>query len=76
VARGAAYLAATQDSRGLWTEPWFTAPGFPRVFYLKYHGYSAYFPVWALARCARLTDTPGLSPAQSDSAVAKQQAWV
>lgn len=54
VTRGAAYLAATQDSDGLWTEPWYTAPGFPRVFYLKYHGYSAYFPVWALARYAQL----------------------
>ncbi|RMF83902.1 MAG: hypothetical protein D6739_06660, partial [Nitrospirae bacterium] len=31
----------------------FTAPGFPRVFYLKYHGYSRYFPLWALARYAR-----------------------
>lgn len=59
VARGAAYLAATQDGQGLWTEPWYTAPGFPRVFYLKYHGYSAYFPVWALARYARLA---GLRP--------------
>lgn len=57
-ARGAAYLAATQDSQGLWTEPWYTAPGFPRVFYLKYHGYSAYFPVWALARHARLIGLP------------------
>lgn len=55
VARGAAYLASTQDNAGLWTEPWYTAPGFPRVFYLKYHGYSAYFPVWALARYVRLT---------------------
>lgn len=62
VARGAAYLAATQDSHGLWTEPWYTAPGFPRVFYLKYHGYSAYFPVWALARYARLA---GLQPHQA-----------
>ena len=58
VARGAAYLAATQDNDGLWSEPWYTAPGFPRVFYLKYHGYSAYFPVWALARYARLTGIP------------------
>ena len=55
VAHGAAYLASTQDNAGLWTEPWYTAPGFPRVFYLKYHGYSAYFPVWALARYVRLT---------------------
>jgi squalene-hopene/tetraprenyl-beta-curcumene cyclase len=76
LARGAAYLAATQDNHGLWTEPWFTAPGFPRVFYLKYHGYSAYFPVWALARYARLTGARGFSPAQSDPAVAEEQAWV
>jgi squalene-hopene/tetraprenyl-beta-curcumene cyclase len=39
----------TQDQRGLWSYPSFTAPGFPRVFYLKYHGYCAYFPLWALA---------------------------
>jgi squalene-hopene/tetraprenyl-beta-curcumene cyclase len=24
------------------------------VFYLKYHGYPAFFPIWALARYARL----------------------
>jgi squalene-hopene/tetraprenyl-beta-curcumene cyclase len=34
----------------LWYDPWFNAPGFPRVFYLKYHGYTSYFPLWALAR--------------------------
>ena len=22
----------------------------PRVFFLKYHGYSSFFPTWALAR--------------------------
>ena len=35
--------------------PSFTAPGFPRVFYLRYHGYSAYFPLWALAAYRTLT---------------------
>jgi squalene-hopene/tetraprenyl-beta-curcumene cyclase len=50
VARGAAYLIATQRSHGLWDEEWYTAVGFPRVFYLRYHGYRAYFPLWALAR--------------------------
>ncbi len=50
VRRGIRYLLRTQDEDGLWHHPWFTAPGFPRVFYLKYHGYCAYFPVWALAR--------------------------
>ena len=53
VRRGIAWLVEHQEQDGLWHEPWFTAPGFPRVFYLKYHGYSAYFPIWALARYAR-----------------------
>jgi len=37
-----------------WNEKWHTAVGFPRVFYLRYHGYSAYFPLWALARYRNL----------------------
>jgi hypothetical protein len=28
----------------------FTATGFPRVFFLRYHGYAKYFPLWAMAR--------------------------
>jgi squalene-hopene/tetraprenyl-beta-curcumene cyclase len=54
VARGIDYLAATQKADGSWDEPWYTAVGFPRVFYLRYHGYRAYFPLWALARYRRL----------------------
>ena len=50
VARGVGFLIATQRPHGLWDEEWFTAVGFPRVFYLRYHGYRAYFPLWALAR--------------------------
>lgn len=46
---GIDHLLRTQQSDGLWSDPSFTAPGFPRVFYLKYHGYSGYFPLWALA---------------------------
>ena len=55
VARGIAYLIATQDRDGYWDEPWYTAVGFPRVFYLRYHGYRAFFPLWALARYRRLS---------------------
>jgi squalene-hopene/tetraprenyl-beta-curcumene cyclase len=55
VQRGARYLIRAQRAHGLWEEPWYTAPGFPRVFYLKYHGYSKYFPLWALARYRNLT---------------------
>jgi squalene-hopene/tetraprenyl-beta-curcumene cyclase len=49
VRSGIDHLLRTQGSDGLWSDPSFTAPGFPRVFYLKYHGYSGYFPLWALA---------------------------
>lgn len=55
VLRGINYLLGTQDGEGLWQEPRFTATGFPRAFYLRYHGYCKYFPLWALARYRRLT---------------------
>jgi len=57
VARGVAYLQATQSEHGLWDEPRFTATGFPRVFYLRYHGYRRFFPLWALARYRNLLQT-------------------
>jgi squalene-hopene/tetraprenyl-beta-curcumene cyclase len=50
VARGVDYLLRSQRDDGFWSEPQFTATGFPRVFYLRYHGYAKYFPLWALAR--------------------------
>ncbi|MGH8124355.1 MAG: squalene--hopene cyclase [Rhodanobacteraceae bacterium] len=49
VARGVEYLLRSQ-AEGEWHDARFNAPGFPRVFYLKYHGYSCYFPYWALVR--------------------------
>ncbi len=56
VARGIRYLAATQAPDGTWPEERFTATGFPRVFYLRYHGYPKFFPLWALARYRNLTE--------------------
>ncbi|ADE14461.1 squalene-hopene cyclase [Nitrosococcus halophilus Nc 4] len=50
VKQGIIYLLQTQQGDGLWDHPAFNAPGFPRVFYLKYHGYDKFFPLWALAR--------------------------
>jgi squalene-hopene/tetraprenyl-beta-curcumene cyclase len=55
VRRGVDRLLRTQEADGLWSDPSFTAPGFPRVFYLKYHGYNAFFPLWALAAYRTLT---------------------
>jgi len=57
VARGIEYLIATQAKNGLWDEQRYTATGFPRVFYLRYHGYPKFFPLWALARYRNLRNT-------------------
>jgi squalene-hopene/tetraprenyl-beta-curcumene cyclase len=57
VQRGVEHLLAVQRRDGLWSDPSYTAPGFPRVFYLKYHGYCGYFPFWALAAYRNLTRT-------------------
>ena len=54
VAQGIGYLLNTQDADGFWNEERFTATGFPRVFYLRYHGYRKFFPLWALARYRNL----------------------
>jgi len=54
VKRGIDYLAHTQGDDGFWNEPRYTATGFPRVFYLRYHGYPKFFPLWALARYRNL----------------------
>jgi squalene-hopene/tetraprenyl-beta-curcumene cyclase len=54
VACGVDYLVRTQGEDGFWKEERFTATGFPRVFYLRYHGYPKFFPLWALARYRNL----------------------
>jgi squalene-hopene/tetraprenyl-beta-curcumene cyclase len=53
VRSGIDYLLATQQPDGTWHEEQFTGTGFPRVFYLKYHMYSLYFPLMALTRYAQ-----------------------
>ena len=54
VEKGVDYLLAAQRENGFWEEQSFTATGFPRVFYLRYHGYAKFFPLWALARYRNL----------------------
>jgi squalene-hopene/tetraprenyl-beta-curcumene cyclase len=53
VQRGVDYLVRTQNAAGEWDEEEYTGTGFAKVFYLRYHGYARYFPVWALATYAR-----------------------
>jgi squalene-hopene/tetraprenyl-beta-curcumene cyclase len=50
VEAGVDYLLRHQEPDGFWKDESFNAPGFPKVFYLKYHGYDKFFPLWALAR--------------------------
>ncbi|GAA4781052.1 squalene--hopene cyclase [Stakelama sediminis] len=54
VARGIGWLAEHQQADGLWGQEFYTGGGFPRVFYLRYHGYPKYFPLWAMARYRNL----------------------
>jgi squalene-hopene/tetraprenyl-beta-curcumene cyclase len=57
VDRGISFLVATQTEQGTWDEPWFTGTGFPGDFYINYHLYRLVFPVTALGRFVRATDS-------------------
>ena len=59
VDKGVSWLLRNMNQNGGWDEPYYTATGFPRVFYLRYHGYARYFPLWALARYRNITTTEG-----------------
>ncbi|RFB76423.1 squalene--hopene cyclase [Methylovirgula sp. 4M-Z18] len=54
VARGVQWLLDRQTDNGFWKEDHYTGTGFPRVFYLRYHGYAKFFPLWAVARYRNL----------------------
>jgi squalene-hopene/tetraprenyl-beta-curcumene cyclase len=50
IERAVQYLLKNQQADGYWKDDSFNAPGFPKFFYLKYHGYDKFFPLWALGR--------------------------
>jgi squalene-hopene/tetraprenyl-beta-curcumene cyclase len=54
VFRGIKFLIKSCKKNGDWDEEYFNAVGFPRVFFLRYHGYRLYFPLLALARYRNL----------------------
>ncbi|HHT9104281.1 MAG TPA: squalene--hopene cyclase [Candidatus Wujingus californicus] len=54
VKRGIEFLLTKQNEDGSWDENEFTATGFPKVFYLKYHMYRNYFPLYALGKYRNL----------------------
>ncbi len=65
VSRAVEFLLAQQNADGSWDEHEFTGTGFPCVFYLKYHLYRNYFPLYALARYRNLAQpTPEFSAFQ------------
>jgi squalene-hopene/tetraprenyl-beta-curcumene cyclase len=58
VRRGVNYLLHTQNADGTWSDETWTGTGFPKVFYLKYHYYQNYFPLWALSSYIKLRRDP------------------
>ena len=54
VENGIDWLISTQLPDGEWDEMPYTAVGFPKVFYLRYHGYRLFFPLMAMARYRNL----------------------
>jgi len=58
--KGVDFLLRTQNADGSWNEEQWTATGFPKVFYLRYHLYGNSFPTWALGMYARLRRISGL----------------
>jgi squalene-hopene/tetraprenyl-beta-curcumene cyclase len=54
VTQAVGHLLEQQNTDGSWDEQEFTGTGFPGVFYLKYHLYRNYFPLYALSRYRNL----------------------
>lgn len=54
VQKGIRWLMESQETDGQWSEDPYNAVGFPRVFYLRYHGYRQFFPLFALSRYRNL----------------------
>jgi squalene-hopene/tetraprenyl-beta-curcumene cyclase len=73
VQRGIHYLITHQDSDGRWDEQIFTGTGFPNVFYLRYHGYAQFFPLWALGEYRRLRT--GRATRQEEVSLASPAGW-
>jgi len=63
VKKGVEFLLNAPREGGKWDEKLFNAVGFPRVFYITYHGYSSYFTLWALSRYKNLKSSNAKTPA-------------
>ena len=74
VGRGVDYLLRTQQYDGSWRDSFWTGTGFPEVFYLRYHLYATYFPLWALSLWREAEARRG-SQARHGKAEAAIAAW-
>ena len=54
IKKGINFLKKNFDKNELWKDHHFNAVGFPKVFYITYHGYAKYFTSWALSRYQNL----------------------
>ena len=54
--KGINFLKKSFDKKKLWEDRHFNAVGFPKVFYITYHGYAKYFTNWALSRYKNLKE--------------------
>ena len=54
--KGINFLKKSFDKKKLWEDHHFNAVGFPKVFYITYHGYAKYFTNWALSRYKNLKE--------------------
>lgn len=59
VLKGLKFLTGPKNK---FVESHFTAVGFPRVFYLKYHGYAEYFPLLAISKIKSQLKKNSISP--------------
>ena len=75
VVRGVHYLLKHQRPDGSWDERLHTGTGFPRVFYLRYHWYCQYFPLWALAMYRNLKSR-GCTRGDELRRVARETGWL
>ena len=56
IEKGVKFLKKNFDKKKLWVDNHFNAVGFPKVFYITYHGYAKYFTNWALSRYKNLKE--------------------
>ena len=54
--KGINFLTKNFNKKKLWKDQFFNAVGFPKVFYITYHGYAKYFTNWALSRYQNLKE--------------------